>query len=219
MSGFRVYAIPFSTNVERVALALGHKGVEAEVVMCDPADREPIREVSGQDLVPVLDDEGFVVADSSRIIEHLEERFPDPPLFPADPARRAETRVFVDWFNRVWKVPPNRIEEELDADAPDHVLIEALAAEMRASLALFEELLEGRSHLLGEELSAADCAAFPFLKYGLWLRDDDDERFHRILAEHLALDGGYPRLEDWLRRVDDRPRLAGVIVHPPTGRR
>ncbi len=219
MSGLRVYAIPFSTNVERVALALGHKGVEAEVVMCDPADREPIREVSGQDLVPVLDDEGFVVADSSRIIEHLEERFPDPPLFPADPARRAETRVFVDWFNRVWKVPPNRIEEELDADAPDHVLIEALAAEMRASLALFEELLEGRSHLLGEELSAADCAAFPFLKYGLWLRDDDDERFHRILAEHLALDGGYPRLEDWLRRMDDRPRLAGVIVHPPTGRR
>lgn len=214
MSGLRVYAIPFSTNVERVALALGHKGVEAEVVMCDPADRMPIREASGQDLVPVLDDEGFVVADSSRIVEHLEERFPDPPLFPGEPARRAETRVFVDWFDRVWKVPPNRIEQELGGEAPDHVLIEALAAEMRASLGLFEELLEGRSHLLGEEFSAADCAAFPFLKYGLWLRDDDDERFHRILAEHLALDGGYPRLEDWLRRVDDRPRLAGVIVHP-----
>jgi glutathione S-transferase len=217
VSGLRLYAIPFSTNVERVALALGHKGVDADVVMCDPADRTPIREASGQELVPVLDDEGFVVADSSRIIEHLEERFPDPPLFPADPASRAETRVFVDWFNRVWKVPPNRIEEELGAKPPDHVLIEALAAEMRASLALFEELLQGRSHLLGEEFSAADCAAFPFLKYGLWLREDDDERFHRILAEHLSLDGGYSRLEDWLRRVDERPRLAGVIVHPAHG--
>jgi maleylacetoacetate isomerase len=214
VSGLRLYAIPFSTNVERVALALGHKGVDAEVVMCDPADRTPIREASGQDLVPVLDDEGFVVADSSRIVEHLEERFPDPPLFPAGPTRTAETRIFVDWFNRVWKVPPNRIEEELRAEAPDHVLIEALAAEMHASLALFEELLQGRGHLLGDDFSAADCAAFPFLKYGLWIRDDDDERFHRILAEHLALDGGYPRLEDWLRRVDERPRVAGVIVHP-----
>jgi glutathione S-transferase len=217
VSGLRLYAIPFSTNVERVALALGHKGVEAEVVTSDPADRSPIRDISGQELVPVLDDEGFVVADSSRIIEHLEERFPDPPLFPADPARRAEMRVFVDWFNRVWKVPPNRIDEELGRAEPDHLLVEALAAEMRASLALFEGMLSDRSHLMDEEFSAADCAAFPFLKYGLWLRDDDDERFHRILAEHLALDGGYPRIEAWLRRVDERPRIAGVIIHPAHG--
>jgi glutathione S-transferase len=217
VSGLRLYAIPFSTNVERVALALGHKGVDAEVVMCEAADRSPIREVSGQDLVPVLDDEGFVVADSSRIIEHLEERFPDPPLFPADAAAQAQMRIFVDWFNRVWKVPPNRIEAELGAESPDHVLIEALAAEMRASLALFEAMLDGKRHLMGEEFSAADCAAFPFLKYGLWLRDADDERFHRVLAEHLSLDGAYPRIEDWLRRVDERPRVAGVVVHPAHG--
>jgi glutathione S-transferase len=217
VSGLRLYAIPFSTNVERVALALGHKGVDAEVAMCDPADRSPIREVSGQDLVPVLEDEGFVVADSSRIVEHLEERFPDPPLFPAGAADSALVRIFVDWFNRVWKVPPNRMEAELGGEHPDLLLVEALAAEMRASLALFEGMLDGRSHLMGEEFSAADCAAFPFLKYGLWLRDDDDERFHRILAEHLSLDGAYPRLEDWLRRVDERPRVAGVVVHPAHG--
>jgi glutathione S-transferase len=217
VSGLRLYAIPFSTNVERVALALGHKGVDAEVVMCDADDRSPIREVSGQDLVPVLEDEGFVVADSSRIIEHLEERFPDPPLFPADRAGRAQMRVFVAWFNRVWKVPPNRIDQELGSDHPDLVLVEALAAEMRASLMLFEALLDVRPHLMGQEFSAADCAAFPFLKYGLWLRDDDHERFHRILAEHLSLGGAYPRIEDWLRRVDDRPRVTGVVVHPAHG--
>jgi len=217
VSGLRLYAIPFSTNVERVALALGHKGVEADVVMCAAADRSPIRELSGQDLVPVLDDEGFVVADSSRIIEHLEERFPDPPLFPADPAAAAQTRVFIDWFNRVWKVPPNRIDEELGSEQPDLLLVEALAAEMRASLTLFEALLAGRRHLMGDEFSAADCAAFPFLKYGLWLRDDDDERFHQILAEHLSIDTGYPQIEDWLRRVDERPRVAGVIIHPAHG--
>jgi glutathione S-transferase len=214
VSGLRLYAIPFSTNVERVALALGHKGVDAEVVMCDAADRSPIREVSGQDLVPVLDDEGFVVTDSSRIIEHIEERFPEPRLFPQDAAARAHMRVFVDWFNRVWKAPPNRIEQELGAQNPDLVLVEALAAEMRASLTLFEAMLDGGRHLMGDAFSAADCAAFPFLKYGLWLREDDDERFHRILAEHLSLDGGYPRIEEWLRRVDERPRVAGVVVHP-----
>ena len=50
----RVFRIPFSTNVERVALALGHKGVAVEWVDVDPADRSPVRDVSGQDLVPVL---------------------------------------------------------------------------------------------------------------------------------------------------------------------
>ena len=181
----RILRIPFSTNVERVALAAG--------------------------------DEGEVVVDSMRIVAWLEARRPAPPLWPADPARRAEVDIFVEWFDRVWKVPPNRIEEELGAHAPDHVLVEALAAEMRGSLTLFEAMLDGRTHLMGDELSAADCAAFPFLKYGLWLRDDDDERFHRILAEYLSLDSAYPRLEDWLRRVDERPRIAGVVVHPAHG--
>jgi glutathione S-transferase len=51
----RVWRIPFSTNVERVALALGHKGLDAEWIDVDPADRTPVREVSGQDLVPVLE--------------------------------------------------------------------------------------------------------------------------------------------------------------------
>ena len=32
---------------------------------------------------------------------------------PSDEARYAEMMVFIDWFNRVWKVAPNRIEAEL----------------------------------------------------------------------------------------------------------
>jgi glutathione S-transferase len=211
--GLRLYAIPYSTNVERVALALGHKGVAAEVVMCDPSDRSQIREASGQDLVPVLDDGGFVLADSTRIIEHLERRFPDPPLYPAEPARRAEAEVFIDWFNRVWKVPPNAIEAELGRPEPDHVRVAALEHELRSTLDVFEALLDGRAYLMSDSLSAADCAAFPFLKYGLWMQADDDERFHRILARNLALDGGHPRVEDWIRRVAAHPGLDGVITY------
>src|SRR5438105_2424187 len=50
----RLYRIPHSTNVERVALALAHKGLEAESVWVDSADRAPVRKVSKQTLVPVL---------------------------------------------------------------------------------------------------------------------------------------------------------------------
>ena len=72
----RVYRIPFSTNVERVALAAGHKGIEVEWVDVDPADRSPVEAVSGQSLVPVLVDGDEVVTDSPAIIALLEERVP-----------------------------------------------------------------------------------------------------------------------------------------------
>ena len=206
-ASMRVLRIPFSTNVERVALALGHKGVAVEWVDVDPADRSPVRDVSGQDLVPVLQtDENELVVDSMRIVAWLESRRPDPPLWPADPARRAEVDVFVDWFNRVWKVPPNAIEAELRRPQPDETKIEGWAEELRGWLHWFEALLEGRDHLMGDGFGAADVAAFPFLKYGVMHDPDDDELFHRILMERLPVKGVFPRVEAWIRRVDERPR-------------
>jgi glutathione S-transferase len=198
----RVWRIPFSTNVERVALALGHKELAVEWIDVDAADRTPVREVSGQELVPVLEEDGVVVADSTAILEYLEDRYPEPPLYPRDEARGAEARILVDWFNRVWKRPPNLLEQL----GPDDPQASALAEELEGSLELFEALLAGRDYLLGDELTAADCACFPFLKYGLIYDPADDEPFHRILIDHLALGGRFPRLEAWIRRVDAHPR-------------
>src|SRR5215210_1794587 len=202
----RLFRAPFSTNVERVALALAHKGLEVESVVISYDDRSPVVEVSGQGLVPVLVDGDTVVPDSIAILRYLEEKWPDPPLFPGDPARRAELDVFLDWFNRVWKPAPNAIEEELETDRPDRELVKELAARMHDSLDVFERLLDGRDHLLGDDLSVADCAAFPFLKYAKVRDPDDDELFHRILDDNLQLGGDYPRLSAWIDRVNERPR-------------
>ena len=71
--------------------------------------------MSGQSLVPVLVDGGTVIHDSPVIMRWLDERFPQAPLWPADEARRAEVDVFIDWFNRLWKRPPNLIAAGRDA--------------------------------------------------------------------------------------------------------
>ena len=201
----RVYRIPFSTNVERVALAAGHKELALEWVDVPADDRSEVVRVSGQELVPVLDDDGLIVADSPLILEHLEARFPEPALLPADPARRAEVRVFCDWFNRVWKRAPNLYEDELEQGAPDDARLEELGARITGSLPLFEDMLAGREFLFGE-LSLADVTAFPFLRYAIVWEDGDPYRFHEILRDHLRLDGRFPRLEGWIRRVDALPR-------------
>jgi glutathione S-transferase len=202
----RLYRIPFSTNVERVALALAHKGVEVEWIDVDPDDRGEVIRVSGQELVPVLVDGDVVLSDSPVILEYLEERFPERPLYPADPARRAELRTFVDWFNRIWKRPPNLLAaEELKAE-PDLNRIAELEQRIADALPLFEDLLAGRDYLFGDELSAADVIAFPFLKYAVLWEDGDDERFHEVLRDTQRLDGRYPRLEAWIHRIDALPR-------------
>jgi glutathione S-transferase len=201
-----LYRAPFSTNVERVAIALALKGLEAESVVISYEDRSPVVAVSGQGLVPVIVDDGEVVADSVRILRYLDERYPEPRLFPAHPATRAEVDVFLEWFNEVWKVAPNAIEAELEKNTPDEARVTELSARMRASLPLFEGLLDGRDHLFGD-LSAADLAAYPFLKYGAGRDPADDELFHRLLADHLKLDGKYPSLRAWLTRIGGLPQV------------
>ena len=204
----RLYRKPFSTNVERAALALAHKGLEVESVSVDRGDRSEVEEVSGQPLVPVIVDGEEIVADSTAILVYLERRYPQRPLYPGDAAPRAEMEIFIDWFNRVWKVPPNAIAAELAKAKPSEARVAELGAQMLEWLDLFERLLADRGHLLGEDFSAADCAAFPFLKYAvLPLPDGDEEIFHRVLRDYQPLGTTHPRLEAWIHRVDARPRV------------
>ena len=167
----RVYRVPHSTNVERVALAAALKGVAVEWVDVDPGDRSELVRVSGQPLVRVLvagaaagGSGAEVVTDSPQILRWLDRHYPEPPLLPADPATRAEVEIFCDWFNRVWKLPPNAIDAELGKaelgkTAPAATAIAGWSAELAWALDLFEALLDGRDFLFGA-LSLADITAF-----------------------------------------------------------
>ncbi len=201
----RLYRAPWSTNSERVALALAHKGLEAESVWIDYSDRSPVEAVSGQGLVPVVEADGEVVFDSPRILAWLEERHPDPPLYPREDPRRAEVEVFVDWFNAVWKTWPNAIEAELGRPEPDERAIARHSASMSTALDRFERMLAERDYLMGDALGVADVIAFPFVKFALRRDPDDDELFHRILDEHQSV-AGRPRLSGWIERIDACPR-------------
>ena len=204
----RLYTIEASANTERVELALAYQGLEPEKVVVPNQDRSEIRKVSGQDLVPVLVDGGKVVYDSMEIVRYLEDRYPERPrLYPEDPARRAECLIFIDWFNRVWKRPPNEIAEELGKPAgqSNGERVDRLGAAMQGYLGLFEQMLAGRDYLMGE-YGAADMAAFPFLKYAVLPIPTETYLFHRVLRDYQKAGATHPRLVEWIRRVDRQPR-------------
>ncbi len=175
-----LYRVGLSTNVERVALALAHKGLRVQSVVVPYEDRTEIRKVSGQDLVPVLVDDGKVVVDSMEIVR----------------------------FNRVWKRPPNEMETELSKPEGQRDLkrVERLGRAMQGYLDLFEQMLTGRDHLLGE-FSAADIAAFPFVKYATIHDPDDQHLFHKILVDYQRPGKDHPRVVGWIGRMDRRPRV------------
>jgi len=203
----RVHRIPYSANVERVALAAGFKEIEVEWVDHDPADRSALIALSGQELVPVAEIDGEVTADSMRIVERLEALHPEPALYPSDPAERARLDIFVEWFNLVWKGPPNELDDELAKAEPDPALVASLTERARGWTPLFEAMLTGSTYLDGTSLGAADVCAFPFLKYAVVeMPLADDEPFHRILEQILKPADAYPLLVEWVRRVDDLPR-------------
>ena len=204
----RLHAIPFSTNVERVLIALRHKGVDAELVMHDPSDRSALVALSGQELTPVLElDDGTILHDSPAILRALEYIHPDPPLWPAEKAERIEADAFVEWFNGVWKVAPNAIADELAGPSPDLAVIAAHRATLAADLDRFGALLDRRDYLLGDDFGIADVIAYPFLRYAVDGPDpDDDDPFHRVLHEDQTLGERQAAIAAWVERV--RARVA-----------
>jgi glutathione S-transferase len=206
----RLHGIPHSTNVERVLLALGLKGVgEVDVVVHDPGDRSALLEVSGQELVPVLEtDDGRVLIESMDIVRWIDAEWAggSDSLWPADPAARREVDGFVAFFNFVWKVPPNAIDAALRSGAPDAERVAAWAAQLRGWQHGFEALLHGRPFLFGDTVGAADVCAYPFLKFATSSDPDDDDLFHGVLVEHLALGDGFPALRAWIARMASLPQ-------------
>jgi glutathione S-transferase len=109
VSEIRLIQIPFSHNCIKVRLALERKGIPFAVENIPPVDRSKPRRASGQGLVPVLVDGGRAVADSTAILLHLEERFPEPALVPREPGPRAECLVLEDWADERFMAMSRRI--------------------------------------------------------------------------------------------------------------
>ena len=85
---------------EKARWALDYKGVPHVRRAAIPSRHEKLaRELWGGTTFPVLVTNGEAIGDSTRIIEALEERYPAPPLYPADPDDRRRALELEDFFD------------------------------------------------------------------------------------------------------------------------
>jgi glutathione S-transferase len=87
----RLFVIPASHPSIAVALMLERKGIPYKRTDLLPAISKPVLRAAGFPgvTVPALRIDGAKVQGSRPIARELERRVPEPPLFPADPERRA----------------------------------------------------------------------------------------------------------------------------------
>lgn len=97
----KLYFHPLSGNSRRVLLTAAHLDIPLERVVIDLPGREhkaaPHVGRNPNGLVPVLDDNGFVLWESRAIMQYLAEKTPDQTLLPTDPRGRADVQRWLFW--------------------------------------------------------------------------------------------------------------------------
>ncbi len=86
---------------EKARWALDYKRIPHERRSVFPGTQEVRARIlrGGTSTLPVIDIDGTRIGDSTRIIEELERRWPDPPLYPADPDERRRALELEDFFD------------------------------------------------------------------------------------------------------------------------
>ncbi len=163
---------PLSTYSRRVRIACLEKGIEVELVeldMAKGAHRGPdyLRK-NPYGRVPTLEDDGFVLYESTAILEYLEATHPTPPLVPADArgcalvamhmklcdiqlARQTGIIIFPKRF-----LPRERWDEAAMAQAKK---------EIEKHLAIVEQQLAGREWMVGGRYSLVEVCYAPFVEF------------------------------------------------------
>ena len=148
--------------------------------------------------LPAITDDDFCLYESNAITEYLEDRFPQPTVFPGDARARARVRRQREEADAYIGAPYQTLVQQLFFKKPeqrDRGPILDARHRLAAELEILERQVE-EPFLVGE-LSAADFALYPFLVMF--------ERFARKEPElHLPSLIG-PRIRAWMKRIEALP--------------
>jgi glutathione S-transferase len=186
----RIVGSYLSPYVRKVLVFLDLKGVPYEIDPIIPfMGDERFSKLSPLRRIPVLVDDRLTLADSSVICQYLEERYPEPPLYPRDIVDRARARwleefadtrmaeVFI-WrlFNQV-AIRPFVWGEETDKE----VVARTLAEDVPQVLDYLETELPAEGYACGD-LCIADIAIACFFRNAAFARFSIDGRRWPISA-------------------------------------
>lgn len=201
MADLKIYSAVVCPYAHRSRLVLLEKGVEFQLIEIDLQNKpEGFTEISPYGKVPAITHGDKRVWESAIINEYLDEVFPEPPLLPANPADKAQARIWIDFANtRFVNAYSNLLR------SPDEQQQKQAAEELYNHLHLLEN--EGLGNLskegpywFGKNISLVDLTFYPWFER--WPAIEHYRGFYR-LAE-------FPRLQQWREAVSQRKSVAAV---------
>lgn len=189
----KLYHFPLSGHAHRAALFLSLAGVKHEIVPVDlaaGAHKQPeFLALNAFGEVPVLDDDGTVIADSLAILVYVARKIGSSHWLPADPATEAEVQrwLSVAAGKIAYGACAARLVTVFDAPfRPDEVIARA-----HATLTVIEQVLGTRRWIAGtDQPTIADVALYSYIE--------------RAPEGNVDITG-YPRILGWLRRIEQLP--------------
>lgn len=165
-----IHGVPISVHTRKVIVAAFAKGLAHELHEVVPVipDNPPAnwRELSPTGLIPVIEDEGFILADSSAICAYLDRMHPQQPLYPSEAKAFARALWFEQYaggtvFRNI--VHPLFIEVFVQPNvhqiAPNQARIDAvLDTAVPEVFGYLESQLDTEGFLAGNAMSMGDVA-------------------------------------------------------------
>ncbi len=197
----KFYRYPLSGHAHRVALMLSLLDVPHEVVDVDLRQREQKRpeflalNAFGQ--VPVIDDNGVVIADSTAILVYLAKRYGGEAWLPQDPVGAAMVQRWLSVASGPLASGPASARLVTLFGAP--LDVDATLSRAHALLAVMEGELGQRDFLAGDAPTIADLACYAYVAHA--------PEGNVSLAQ-------YPRIRAWLVRIESLPRFVPMDSSP-----
>lgn len=187
-----LYAHPFSSYCQKVLIALYENNTPFDWRLIEDAAPEVVAEHAALwplKRFPVLQDGDRVIAESSIIIEYLDQQHPGPVrLIPSAPDAALEVRFLDRFFDNYIAGPLLTVvfDSLRPAEHRDPYGVENAHAQFETAYRWLDQTLAGRQWAAGDTFSLADCAAAPALFYADWVHPID-ERFGQVRAYRSRL--------------------------------
>ncbi|WP_047226658.1 glutathione S-transferase family protein [Pseudomonas brassicacearum] len=197
MNPIKLYHFPLSGHAHRVQLMLSLLGLPVEVVFVDLAKGEQKQAdflaINAFGQVPVIDDDGMVLADSNAILVYLASKYGKGRWLPTDPVGAARVQRWLSVAAGPLHAGPAAARLITVFGAPYNA--EEVIARSHSLLKVIDQHLSSSAYLTGDVATIADVAGYSYIAHAP--------------EGNVSLED-YPHVRAWLGRIEALPGFVGM---------
>jgi glutathione S-transferase len=201
----RLCGFGVSNYYNKLKLVLREKDVSFEEVLVYPWQRDTFVKSSPLGKIPFVEFEDRSLSESQIILDYLEARYPEKPLYPNDPFERAKCRELIQHLELNCEWVARRLYKEaiFGGAVSDETKSEA-QSRLGTGLNAVAQLAQFSPFIFGAEFTAADCAAYVHFTMisGVTTTIFGED----MLTRHVPEAAGY------MRRLDSRPHFQSMMT-------